>query len=375
MHLADVHLGGSGPAFGERVRDHQRKLQEAFTRCIDVALRERVDAVCIAGDLFDARRPSERVLQFCVQQLRRLAEVAPPIECFLLPGTHDCLDAQSVYRRPEFRLPGLHVWAEPGPATFRTADGRLAFHGNPQEVGRSQYHPLAGLRPDPTAAANVAVAHGSVVLQGITEEDSAIIAPEEISSSGMDYVALGHWHDLSDYSYGGVKAAYSGSPEVVLVTQRGSGGVNLVTISESGTTLERIATGTLQCDALELSPETYPDEAAIAEALHLQAHPDLILEVKVSGMAPEGFTLDVARLQEELAPSFFRLRITDESVPPLSEAQKSGVARQLIAARAIAAFQKRIDQARQAQDPEAERIATRALQLSVALFAGKEVLG
>ncbi|MCE5216806.1 hypothetical protein LLH03_07205, partial [bacterium] len=113
---------------------------------------------------------------------------------------------------------------------------------------------------------------------------------------------------------------------------------------------------------------------AIAEAVRLQAHPDLILEVKVSGMAPEGFTLDVARLQEELAPSFFRLRITDESVPPLSEAQKSGVAQQLIAARAISAFQERINQARQAQDPEAERIATRALQLSVALFAGKEVL-
>ena len=388
LHIADVHLGGSGPAFGARVREHQSRLQAAFARCIDVALFHRVHAVCIAGDLFDGPRPSERTLQAAVRELRRLGEATPPIPGFLLPGTHDCLGAHCVYRRPEFRGPNLLVFDHEGPQTLRTADGAVAVHGSPQTSGARGHQPLKGLQPDPAAGVNVALAHGSVVRPGLIEDDSALITREEIAASGMDYVALGHWHDYGDPSVGGVTAAYSGSPEVVLVDQKSTGQALLVTfpavarapVARPGgggarvPAVQVIETGTLRCEALALDPETHPDEAAIAAAIEGRGDAELLLEVTVAGLAPEGFTCDVARLQAELAGRFFRLRIRDASVPPLTDLEHHLVSDQLISGRAAALFEERIAAARAAGDTEGERVAQRALQLALALLQGKEVL-
>jgi exonuclease SbcD len=375
LHLADAHLGGSGPAFGTRVHEHQMRLMDAFSRAIEEGIHRQVDAVLIAGDLFDSRRPSERTLQEALKQLSRLGAVTPAIPCFILPGTHDCLDAHSVYRRPEFSAAHLHVWTAEGPAAFRLPDDSLAVHGNPQWVGRREHRPLQGLTPDRVAAFNVALAHGSVEVAGLIEEDDALISKDEIAASGMDYVALGHWHDLADYSAGKVAARYSGSPEITSVKQRGTGGALVVTLSAAGARVERVETGTLRCESLELSPETHGDEAAVAAAIESLADPSLLLSVSLSGLAPEGFTCDVARLQEELAGQFFRLRISDESVPAPTHLEAPGAAQALIAATAVRVFHERIEQARAEGDAEAERLTTRALQIAVALFDGKEVLG
>jgi DNA repair exonuclease SbcCD nuclease subunit len=375
LHLADAHLGGSGPAFGTRVHEHQGRLMEAFSRAIEEGIHRQVDAVLIAGDLFDARRPSERTLQEAVAQLNRLGALTPPIHCFLLPGTHDCLDAHSVYRRPEFSAPHLHVWTAEGPATFRLPDDSLAVHGNPQWLGHREHRPLRGLAPDPSATFNVALAHGSIELPGLVEEDDALIARQDIAACAMDYVALGHWHDLADYSAGKVVARYSGSPEITSVKQAGIGGALVVTLSGAGARVERVQTGTLRCESLELSPETHPDEAAVAAAIERLADPSLLLSISLAGLAPEGFTCDVAQLQEELAGRFFRLRITDESVPAPTHLEAPGAAQALIAATAVRLFHERIERARTEGDAETERLTTRALQIAVALFDGKEVLG
>jgi hypothetical protein len=41
---------------------------------------------------------------------------------------------------------------------------------------------------------------------------SSPITDDDIAATGADYVALGHWHTLTDVSAGGVPAWYAGSP-------------------------------------------------------------------------------------------------------------------------------------------------------------------
>src|SRR3954470_14506878 len=60
LHTADWHLGRRFPSFPEEA---QRKLSRArmgvINRILDVARRNRVDAILCAGDLFDDPTPRE----------------------------------------------------------------------------------------------------------------------------------------------------------------------------------------------------------------------------------------------------------------------------------------------------------------------------
>lgn len=375
LHIADVHLGGSGPAFGARVPAHQGLLRDALARAVDLALYHRVAAVCIVGDLFQTPRPAERTLQAAARELARLGSAAPPIPCLVLPGNHDCLQQPGILHRPEFSGEHLRVWREPGPATFRLLDGALAVHGNPQPCGVTRHRPMEGLAPDPAARFNVALAHGGVLMPGVNDDEELPITSEEIAASGMDYVALGHWHEPSDQSSGGVSARYCGATEIIGVTQENPGGALLVTLREGGATVQRLPTGALRSEKLTLDAEAHPDEAAVAAAIAARADERLLLDVTLAGLAPEGFTCDPARLQDELEDSFFRLRLTDQTIPAMGEAPAGGPADSLIAARAMRLFQERIAQAEQDADADGARLARRAMQLAVALFEGREVVG
>ena len=375
LHIADVHLGGSGPAFGARVPAHHKRLEEALARAIDLALFDRVTAVCIVGDLFHTPRPAERTLQTAARELARLGAAAPPIPCLILPGNHDCLQQPGIFHRPEFSGEHLRVWREPGPATFHLLDGALAVHGNPQPCGVTRHRPLEGLAPDASARFNVALAHGGVLIPGVTEDEAALITPQEIAACGMDYVALGHWHDPGDQSSGGVTAHYCGATEIIDIGQREPGGALMVTLREGGAAVERLPTGALRNEKLTLDAEAQPDEAAVAAAIAGHADERVLLDVTLVGLAPEGFTCDPARLQEELEDGFFRLRISDRTVPATADVPAHGLADSLIAARAMRLFQERIAQAEQEGDAEGAHLARRALQLAVALFDGREVVG
>jgi len=80
-HMADVHLGGW----------KQEPLQElnfkAFEAAIDRSIKERVDFVLIAGDLFDTAYPPIETLKRSFFEFRKLKEARIP--CFIIAGSHD----------------------------------------------------------------------------------------------------------------------------------------------------------------------------------------------------------------------------------------------------------------------------------------------
>jgi len=69
MHAADLHVG----ARPYRLEGLARVFFDSFDALVEEAARERVDALLIAGDLFDRPRPEHGVLLHVARQLRRLA--------------------------------------------------------------------------------------------------------------------------------------------------------------------------------------------------------------------------------------------------------------------------------------------------------------
>jgi exonuclease SbcD len=80
-HLADIHLGGW------RQQEMQSLNLKAFQQAIDQCIKEKVDFIIFAGDLFDTAVPSIDTLKDAMSEFKRLNEQG--IKCYIVSGSHD----------------------------------------------------------------------------------------------------------------------------------------------------------------------------------------------------------------------------------------------------------------------------------------------
>src|ERR1700733_13775917 len=93
VHAADIHLDSPlkslalrDPELAELIGNATRR---AFAGIIDLCLAEQVDALLLAGDLYDGDQTSMKTARFLAEQLRRLH--AAGIRVFVIRGNHDAL--------------------------------------------------------------------------------------------------------------------------------------------------------------------------------------------------------------------------------------------------------------------------------------------
>jgi exonuclease SbcD len=184
-------------------------MHQAFSTVIDLAIREHVDLLIIAGDLFDSNRPSGDAVDFAIHELRR---VGRPI--VMIPGNHDCLNPQSIYR--QVKLPeacaNLLLISHPGGERHQLSEHSLVVWGRGMVEHEPAYHPMAGIPRRQGDAWHIALGHGFFMEDDVPSYRSSPIYAREIRASGWDYVALGHCHAFADVSQGPVTAYYSGAP-------------------------------------------------------------------------------------------------------------------------------------------------------------------
>ncbi len=88
IHAADLHLDTAFVARSEEVRTRLRQAsRDALRRLVDLALSEEVDAVLLAGDLFDGDRISFQTERLLAAEVSRLAEASIPV--VYATGNHD----------------------------------------------------------------------------------------------------------------------------------------------------------------------------------------------------------------------------------------------------------------------------------------------
>jgi len=217
VHSSDLHLG---------VDDSFNKgdLLSALPRVLGAATEIAADIVLLAGDTFDNHR---QPLQLLERAARMLREYDKPI--VILPGNHDPLTPDSVYRRgglgdiPNVRILGLNVEEA---ITFQEFE--LEIWGRPH-LDYTDMSPLADPKPRSTRWHLVA-AHGHYVDAARDPNrllGSWLIHREELCATKADYVALGHWNQATLVGDGQVPAYYSGSPEY-------AGTVNVVRLTRHG---------------------------------------------------------------------------------------------------------------------------------------------
>lgn len=234
IHTADLHLDSPlaslalrNADLGDLVRGATRK---ALERIVDLAIAERVDAVLIAGDLYDGSQTSMATALYLMGQMRRLE--AAGIDVFIIRGNHD---AQSQITR-ELTFPeNVHVFdgrGKPVRAGALASGREIHVHG----VSFAQPHAVASLLPTFRApvpdAVNIGMLHTS--LAGASRHDPyAPVGIPELTAHGFDYWALGHIHQRRVH---GEKPwiVMPGNPQGRDINEGGAKGVTLATIAEDG---------------------------------------------------------------------------------------------------------------------------------------------
>jgi DNA repair exonuclease SbcCD nuclease subunit len=231
LHTSDIHIAGD---------DRSMKSLRAVAA---TARESAVDLVLIAGDLFDNSRVGDDAV---AQTLGELRQLESPV--VVIPGNHDCVDAQSIYQRVDLTSAGDHVFfaGDPAGEELVFADLSLIIWARGIENHDPGNRPLAGYAPSDPDWWRVVLTHGHYVERGEPSSRSSQITQEEIGQLQCDYLALGHWHRFVDVSEGDVRAFYSGSPGEPML---GGGTVNLVTLDpDAGVHVERRAIGPISPD-------------------------------------------------------------------------------------------------------------------------------
>ena len=373
LHLADVHLGARHADMGAAAVQQRERQLAAFVRAIDVALRERVDATLICGDLFDSNAQPRRSVERAASELRRLTDAG--IRVVIIPGTHDAYDSHSIYRTFDLaQLAGLPPASEllvvltPDRPELVIRDLDLVVYGRVFATKRAPRSPLEGfdVGADDRATWKVGMIHGSRFIAGKVERDDVLFSDDEIAASGLDYLALGHWHSFLSGRAGATTWAYAGAPEPVAVDQDGAGDVCLVRLEDgiggrSSVHLERVRVGRTTFRSIEFDAAELASQDDLVRRLAEQADPDLVLAVTIAGIAPDSLEIQPDEVQRTLAGSFLHLRILDRSATELAVGPE--LPPDTVAGRFMADTEARLAAAEASADPVAAELARQVLRL------------
>jgi len=251
----------------------------------------------------------------------------------VIPGTHDVYDRASIYRAYDLKaLSGstvnddlVTVITPDTPRVFIPAL-KTVIHARVFATKRAPESPLKGLdvAADPGDTVwHIGLVHGSIAIPGKTDRDEVVITAEEIAASGLDYLALGHWHSAQEGKAGGVTYAYAGAPEAVALDQDRAGKVLLVELDEvagkRSVKIDQRQVGRTRFERVQVDSATIVSQPVLVSSLAKRGDPDLVLHARIVGVRPDELDLDIDEIEGALSVAFLKVRVRDTSVPALTE--------------------------------------------------------
>ena len=207
-HISDTHLGLQQYGLEEREQD----VYDSFNQAIDISIKDHVDFVIFAGDLFHTPNPSGTAILQMANALKRLKENS--IDSFFILGEHDISRMRAtpvpyVYHNLEF--------------SKYVGRGKPVYHKDVMIVGfdKIRKSELASFEEKFREIDVLAKQHNGhkilVLHQGITEVNqfAAELNSADLPKS-FTYYAMGHLHDKSvkQFDQLGGSLAYPGSTEM-----------------------------------------------------------------------------------------------------------------------------------------------------------------
>jgi DNA repair protein SbcD/Mre11 len=192
LHAADIHLDspltGLERYEGAPVEEIRGATRRAFENMVQLAIKEAVDFVLIAGDLYDGDWKDAGTGLYFVKQMARLREARIPV--FLIAGNHDAANKMTW----ELRFPdNVKYFSHRRSETVKLASPGVAIHGQSYSNGDVTEN-LAEEYPKPVRDSfNIGVLH-TCVAGAVGHAPYAPCTVAQLAGKGYQYWALGHVH-------------------------------------------------------------------------------------------------------------------------------------------------------------------------------------
>lgn len=235
VHAADLHIDSPFSGIGDADNRIANRLREAtydaFQNLVDLCISSEADFLLIAGDVYDGADRSVRAQLRFRDGLSKLADKG--IKTFVVHGNHDPLDGwQSSISWPE----GVHIFGKDPEWINVEKNDEVVAAVQGMSYPTSVVTENLAVQFSPPQSGNlfaIGLLHANVGSNG-AHANYAPCTVEELSSSGIDYWALGHVHTRQTLKRAAPVIAYPGNTQGRHPIETGARGALLVDVDPSG---------------------------------------------------------------------------------------------------------------------------------------------
>lgn len=297
LHAADFHLDTPFESLpSEKAAQRRREQRELLNQLVRLAKKEQVQLVLLAGDLLDSNLSYYETYEALYDALKKLE-----IPVFIAPGNHDYYSPRSPYASLEFPE-NVHIFKSPVISCVDLPELGCRVWG--AGFNASLCPPLLeNFKVPRSNLIDLLVIHGEMdgdAYNPITEN--------EIASTGLDYLALGHTHTFSGIKRAGkTYYAYPGCTQGRGFDETGAKGVIIGKVDKSQANMRFVPLGSREYKIITASENRL--EQSIPN--DVQNH---ICRLILTGQWSK--KPDIVAIYNKYKNRFFHLTIRDETIPP-----------------------------------------------------------
>jgi DNA repair exonuclease SbcCD nuclease subunit len=310
LHIADIHLdrvfhrAESRPAAVRR----RGELRDALARALALGREREVDAVCIAGDVYEHEYVSEDTISFL-----RDAFAATGVPVLVTPGNHDPYLPGSVWQRTEWPA-NVHVFARDEVEPYPLGSG-VTVWGAAFTARNCDASAVTRFRAPDDGGRHLLLVHAALMGEQWAEEaDYRPVTRAQLRATGVAYVMLGHFHDGRGDGF----LCYPGSPEPLDWGERsGAHGASIVDVAGAAVTAEAIPIANRRYAERTVSVAGAAGSAQVEVAVATAAaqEPGASLRVVLTGEIEPGCEINVRSISERCGAGLTELAVIDRTVP------------------------------------------------------------
>ena len=233
-HASDLHLGAPFKRISKTEEtDIKERLKNAtflaYDNLVSRCIENKVDALVLAGDIFDSNDRIYAVQRKLQQGIEKLDSFG--IKVFACRGNHDPLDGwdPKLPMPDNYKLFSSHYESFP---VFEDQPEKVVVHGISYPTRVVTDNLVREFPKPPKDSFNIGVLHANV--GNISEHDPySPCSISDLTNSGYDYWALGHIHKRDILKTSNPTIVYSGNTQSMHRNETGAKGFYIVDVNEN----------------------------------------------------------------------------------------------------------------------------------------------